>query len=410
MKIFTTIICFLFILKAGAQNTRLTIQQATDQAIKSNLRIRSASLEVESQKQLKKTGFDLPKTNVSLLYGQYNSYARRDNNFTITQSIPFTTLGSHAALNRSLIASSELKKTATESELIYQVKQVYYLLAFTKARQILLLQQDSIYEGFLKSAKLRYQTGEANLLEQTTAETQRNEVKNLLVQNNAAINILRTQLKTLLNSSDLPEIAEATLPELVFDDVADTTALAANPLLAYMRQQVDVAKRQKKVENARFAPDLLLGYFNETLIDVPNLENGALATAGDRFTGFQVGLSLPLWFVPHQGRSQAAEYSKQAAQANYQNEKLLLEGQLQQAAQQYAKSKSSLNYYRESALPNADLILKQVQTALRSGNIGYAEYLLGVRNAISIKEGFLQTLNDYNQSIIYIEFLAGNRQ
>ena len=125
---------------------------------------------------------------------------------------------------------------------------------------------------------------------------------------------------------------------------------------------------------------------------------------------FQVGLSLPLWFVPHQGRSQAAEYSKQAAQANYQNEKLLLEGQLQQAAQQYAKSKSSLNYYRESALPNADLILKQVQTALRSGNIGYAEYLLGVRNAISIKEGFLQTLNDYNQSIIYIEFLAGNRQ
>ena len=164
MKIFTTIICFLFILKAGAQNTRLTIQQATDQAIKSNLRIRSASLEVESQKQLKKTGFDLPKTNVSLLYGQYNSYARRDNNFTITQSIPFTTLGSHAALNRSLIASSELKKTATESELIYQVKQVYYLLAFTKARQILLLQQDSIYEGFLKSAKLRYQTGEANLL------------------------------------------------------------------------------------------------------------------------------------------------------------------------------------------------------------------------------------------------------
>jgi cobalt-zinc-cadmium resistance protein CzcA len=114
-----------------------------------------------------------------------------------------------------------------------------------------------------------------------------------------------------------------------------------------------------------------------------------------------------LWFVPNQARIRAAELNKQAIQSNYRNYQIGLRGQIQQAIQQYRRSKSSLNYYQTSALPNADLILKQSQASFRGGEIGYAEYLLGVRNAISIKDGYFQTLNEYNQSIIYIEFLTG---
>lgn len=407
MRILIIITCSLSSLAGLAQSDRLTIQQAIDAALKNNLSIKSATYEVESQKQLKKTGFDLPKTNVSLLYGQYNGFPKNDNNITITQSIPFAALGSQSSLNRSMLASSELKKASTENELAYQVKQVFYEIAFLQGRNGLLLQQDSLYEGFLKAAHLRYKTGETNLLEQATAETQRNEIKNQLRQNEASIIVLRTQLKTLLNSETLPEISENTLRELEFNATPDTTALAANPSLAFMRQQVEVAQSEKKVEVAKFAPDLLIGYFNQTLLEVPNNETGAIATSKDRFTGFQVGVSIPLWFAPHQARVKAAAFNQQAAQSNYQYYQTTLHGQLQQSAQQYSKNKSSLEYYRTSALPNAELILKHSQIAFRGGEIGYAEYLLGVRNAISIREGYLQTLSDYNQSIIYIEFLSG---
>lgn len=398
---FSSLACF-------AQSERLSVNQAIDVALKNNMGIKTSTYEVESQNQLKKTSFDLPKTNVSLLYGQYNGFPKNDNNITVTQSIPFAALGSQASLNRSLLASSQLKKAHSENELIFQVKQVYYQLAFVKARHELLLQQDSIYEGFLKSASLRYKTGESKLLEQTTAETQRNEVKNQLHQNASLIAILRTQLKTLLNSETLPEISESGLTEISFDGLSDTT-LSANPFLAYMRQQIEVAKSQKKVEASKFAPDLLVGYFNQTLIDVVNTENGAVATNKNRFTGFQVGVSIPLWFVPHLGRVKSAEFNRQAAQSNFTNQQNILQGQRQQAAQLYEKNRSSLVYYRTSALPNAELILKQSQIAFKGGEIGYAEYLLGVRNAISIKESHLQTLNDYNQSIIYIEFLSGTK-
>ena len=409
MRIAQIIALCLLTVAGFSQSNRLTVEQAVDIARKNNAGIKALAYEVESQRQLKKTSFDLPKTSVSLLYGQYNSYAKNDNNITITQTIPFTALGAQGALNRSLITSSVLKKAATENELVYQVKQVYHQLAFTKARHQLLLKQDSIYEGFLKAASVRYKTGEANLLEKATAETQRNEVQNQIRLNESTVTVLRTQLKVLLNSNSLPDIGDDPQQELVFNELPDSSALTSNPALAFVRQQVEVAQSQKKVEVAKLAPDLLLGYFNQTLIDVVNTENNAVATSKDRFTGFQVGLSIPLWFVPQQGRIKAAEFSRQSAESTYRYTQVTLQGQLQQAAQQYAKNKNSLSYYRTSAMPNADLILRQSQTAFNAGEIGYAEYLIGVRNGISIKEGYLQTLNEYNLSIIYIDFLLGNK-
>lgn len=411
MKKYFLATLFLLMTLIGKSQQLLTLEQAIESALQKNEGVQAASYNIESQKALKKTGFDLPKTNVSLLYGQYNSYAKNDNNLTVTQTIPFTAFGSQGALNRSLVASSELKKAATENELIFQVKQVYYQLAFLRAKQKLLEQQDSIYGGFLKAASLRYKTGEANLLEQATAESQRNEVRNLLSKNQADQLVIRNQLKTLINSEELPDITDAELNQISFSNTPDSVAVQANPSARYMQQQMQVAKNEKKVEAAKAAPEVMLGFFTQTLIGIQDTESGsgAIASSSDRFTGFQVGLSIPLWFVPQQGRVKAAEYNRQAAESNYQYYHKTLQGQYQQAMQEYTKNKNSLEYYTTSALPNAELILKQTLLAFSNGEIGYAEYLLGVQKAIAIKEGHLQTLNDYNQSIIYIEFLSGNK-
>lgn len=387
----------------------LTRDQAIDLALKNNFQLKAAGYETEGQRQLKKTSFDLPKTDVTLLFGQYNSYARNDNNITISQSIPLSAFGSQGKLSRSLLASAELKKASTENELIFQVKQVYVQLAYAYSSQSLLLEQDSIFEGFHRAATLRYKSGETNLLEQATAETQRNEAKNRLRQIESDILVLRSQLKSLLNAADLPDIQDRELRMIESSLMVDTTLLASNPALAFSRQQIEVARNEKKVQTAKAGPDLLLGYFNQTLIGAVDPESGATANNSQRFSGFQVGVSIPLWFAPHAGRVKAAEYNRKAAESNYASEKLKMLSVLEQASQEFVKNKASLQYYQSSALPNADLILKQSQAGFRGGEIGYTEYLLGLRNAITIRENYLRTLHDYNQSIIYIEFLSGNK-
>jgi cobalt-zinc-cadmium resistance protein CzcA len=403
------VISSLCLIVFSSRGQGLSRDRAIELALKNNFQIKSAEYQLESQRQLRKTSIDLPKTDVTLMYGQYNSYAKNDNNLTISQSIPLYALGSQGKLNRSLVASAELRKASTENELTYQVKQVYAQLAYSYSLQNLLQQQDSIFEGFYKAASARYKAGETNLLEQATAETQRNEAKNRLRQVNAEINVLRMQMKSLLNSGDLPEIEQTEFKAYDIPLTPDTTLIFSNPDLAYSRQQIDVAKSEKKFQAAKAAPDLVVGYFNQTLIGTVNPESGAIATNGQRFSGFQVGVSIPLWFGPHQGRVKAAELNARAAESSYASEKLRMLTLIEQAVQEFQKNKASLEYYQTSALPNADLILKQSQAGFRGGDIAYTEYLLGLRNAIGIRENYLKTLNDYNQSIIYIEFLSGNK-
>jgi cobalt-zinc-cadmium resistance protein CzcA len=405
MKILSSLILISCSFSLVAQD-KLTLAEAIDLARKNNKEIAATSFDVEAQKQLKKTSFDLPKTEVGLMYGQYNSYEKNDNNITISQSIPLTAFGSQGKLNRALLGSVELQKSVKENEIVYRVKSIYHQLAFTNERKNLLQSQDSLFEGFLKSASLRYKTGESNLLEQATAESQRNEIKNQLRRIESDINVLQNQLRSLINVSFLPMATE--LDQLSLSTTLDSASISSNPELASARQDIEVADREKRNEAAKAAPELLVGLFSQTLIGTPN-ENGSPASSSDRFTGFQLGVAVPLWYGPHQGRVKAAEYRKRAVQNRYDQYQLNIRTEIAQANHRYENSKSSLEYYKTSALPNADLIIKQAQTAFREGEIAYAEYLLGLKNAIAVKESYLQTLNDFNQSIIYLEYLSGNK-
>jgi cobalt-zinc-cadmium resistance protein CzcA len=386
-----------------------SLQQAVEHARKNNLALKSAQYHVDAQKELGKTSFDLPKTEVSLMYGQYNSYAQNDNNITISQSIPFVALGSQGRLNRSLLTSAQLGKAVTESEVVYEVKKTYYSLAHAYALKNLLLRQDTIFEEFYRNAEVRYKAGEANLLEQVTAEAHKDEAKNRVHQIDGDIGVLRSKLRVLLNTDFVPDITDRKVARVPLTTIFDETLTIGNPSLAYFEQQREVALAEKKVQGARATPDLVVGYFNQTLIGTVNPESLAQANASQRFSGFQVGVAIPLWFVPHRGRLRAADYNMRSKENDYTSFQRDLAGQLEQTLHTFGKSQHSLKYYEETGLPNADLILKQSQTAFRNGEIGYAEYLLGLRNAITVAENYLRTLAEYNQSIIFIEFLSGNK-
>lgn len=394
-----------------AQEAPLTLDQALQQALKNNKAISSARLGIDYQEQLKKANKEMPKTDVSLLYGQYNTVNKTDNNITLTQKIPFPTyFAAQGALGNAMIKSSRFRLAATQNELAFQVKSTYSQLQYLSAKRGLLLREDSLYSGFLKSADLRYRTGETNLLEKTTAETRLFELRNQIQQNQADTQIQLDQLKTLLNNGEAAvSIADTQLVERPFN-LSDTVTIDNNPALAMIKQQVEIAQNQKRVEAAKALPDISLGYFNQTLIGNQNINGREVYYGGgNRFQGFELGLSLPI-FSPAKAKVRAAEINSQIAESEYSLQQSTINRQYRQSVQEYLKNKSSLAYYKSSALANAELILKQIQLAYKSGDIGFAEYLISVMNAIAIRNGYLQALNEYNQSVVRLEFLTGNNQ
>ncbi|HRH62093.1 MAG TPA: CusA/CzcA family heavy metal efflux RND transporter [Bacteroidia bacterium] len=388
----------------------ISLQQAIDGALKNNASVKAGNFEIDYSKALKKTSTDIGKTNVSLMYGQYNSI-NTDNNISVSQSIPFPTLfSSQSQLNKANIKGGELKLQLTQNELVNQVKSVYHYLEYLQAERNLLLSQDSIYTSFANASNSRFKAGENTLLEKTTAETQLMEVKNLLTQNQSNVLIYQSQLQALMNSKAPVQIEQKQIAKLELSLPSDSTAYAQNPYLLYMKQQIEISNKQKKVETAKVLPEFTLGYFNQSLIGYQNA-NGTdtYYGASKRFTGFQVGVSIPLWIVPQTAKVKAAGLNQKVMESNFEQYQTNVQNQYSQYLQEYMQDKNTLEYYEKSAIPNAELIIKQADKGFKNGEIGYVEYLQSIRTALTIKSNHLSSLNQYNQSIIKLEFLLGKK-
>lgn len=391
-----------------AQSNNLSLQQATETALKNNAMLKAGQYEIDYNRALKNTSTDIGKTNVSLMLGQYNSI-NTDNNISINQNIPFPTVfSSQNQLHSANIKGSELKLQVTKNELVYQVRSIYTYLQYLYAERDLLVSQDSMYLSFANAAGKRFKTGESTLLEKTTAETQSLEIKNLLAQNQSSVFIYTSQLRALLNSKTPFEIGQKQISKLELNISNDSTIFLQNPHLAYLKQQIEISQKQKKVETAKVLPDFTIGYFNQTLIGFQNI-NGSdqYFDASKRFAGIQVGVSIPLWFLPQTSRIKAAELNKKAVEASYEQYQTSVQNQYAQYLQEYIQNKNTLDYYEKSALANADLIITQAQKAFQSGEIGYIEYLQSLRSALGIRTNYLWGLNQFNQSVIKLEFLIG---
>src|SRR6267154_1400980 len=231
----------------GVSAQKLSLDQAVQTALKNNLGIKSAEYQIEYFKQLKKTGTEIGKLSAVWMHGQYNSIYQ-DNNLSLQQTIPFpSALANLVKLGKEQIAGAQQNLIVQQNNLAYEVKSTYLQLLYLEAQKKLLAAQDSLYSDFANAASLRYKTGETNLLEKTTSETQRLEIQNLQRQNLADIEISGARLKALLKS-DAIVVAADTLKKRVIPSDLDSSMIQNNPSLKLLNQEVSISQQFKRVE------------------------------------------------------------------------------------------------------------------------------------------------------------------
>jgi heavy metal efflux system protein len=393
--------------KAQTPVKPLSVEDAVSVALKNNLEMQSQQFNVQSSTALKKSVFELPKTNINFQFGQYNSI-NQDKAFQINQSIPFPTYYSAKSnLYKAELEGTTLQQQATANEIKAQVQYWFYQLQYLQNTKRQLQSLDSLYNDFVSAAALRYKTGETNLLEKTTAETKRGQLSLLLKQNETDLLNAYQSLKALLNSSEEFTIEDSgNFQTLSLSSSFDTTLIADNPSLKVLYQQVVIAEKNKKVETASTLPDFNVGYFNQSLIGTQTVNGSDVFFDGSkRFTGFNVGISVPLTFFSNASKVKSLDYKQQALQKEADYGKLVLQTQLQNAFQQYNQNLSQYNYHRTTALPNAETIISTAKLGFNSGDIGYIEYLTALQTASDVQLSYLQSINQLNQSIININFL-----
>ncbi len=387
----------------------ISLQNAIQMALDSNLAVRSSAYSVEMEKALKGASWDLGKTNFDIQYGQFNSYAQ-DNSIAVSQSFSFPSV----YINQSKLAGARVKSTewqlkGSQLQTATQVKQVYWQLAYLHSMKRLLGYEDSLLSaGFLRAAKLRAEAGETNRLEMISARSASFEIKNQLRQVKIDIGIYNRKLQALLNTKRQFYPADTVLKRIDFIPVPDSMALSQNPDLGYAQQQVEVSKKEHKLEQNRIMPDLNIGYFSQTMQGTQEVDGIARTFGtGDRLTGIQAGIAMPLWFLPYTSKAKAARISVDIArnQADYYARSLSVS--YHELLDEYDKYLGTVEYYEQQVLPEADMIIEQATRGYKAGVMDYIDYALNLAHAMKIKEDYLEALNNYNQTIINFESITG---
>ena len=388
------VIVFTGLLITATTYSQKVISQtdAVSMAVKNSKNISAAGLSVLQQKQLLKSSINLPNPEVFIESPTGKFYTG-----SITQSFEFPTVYSKQyQLQKQRIALAEKEKGLTENEVKFQVKQLYLLLQYASALQQQLYIQDTVYERISKAASRQFDAGQIDYLQKAFAESQYGEIHNQYLQAQLTINNFQNQLQYL---TGLPDtfVAEPLNKNPLIDlsVTIDSTAFVANPSVQIFNQAGVIAQKNIALQKAKALPGLAVSYFNQGERNTP---------IGNRF---RVGITVPLWFGQYKSNINAAktewEINKQKTSGLQQQ----LSVQLLQSKNEVLIYTQSLQYYKNSGIPKANEIISTARRFFENGENDYINYLRNINDAYSIQLKYLETIRNYNQALLSINYLTG---
>lgn len=392
----------------GQTAQRVTLDECLRMAETNNLDVRAAHIAVERARTLQATAFDPAKTSVSLSQDP-TSGGSPDNALSVSQTLAFPTV--YVAKRKQLKEETQLQRAQlqlTAQDVGKRVCQAYSLLLYTAERQRIAERQAAVYQRFLflAEAKLRY--GEAGKLEWMNARRLARESATEAANMGKDVEAARRALQVAVNSPDSLVPAVDSLVVL-FPEAMTPSAAAAAPqayqLLLDSRQRV--AQQGVKIARQEFLPDitlsastqLLLRSFNPYNIDRSRFEKGD-------FMGFEVGLSLPIFYGAQRARLKAAQQEQELAQVETARQRQQYVAQQQAAETACLKAQANLRLYDEQGAAEADEMERISQVSYEKGAIGYVEYIQNLQAAADLRNARADAIHAYNLAAIELRYLT----
>lgn len=390
-------IVFLFIVIAFSSKGQVsvTLDTAIANALRTHPQVQFSRQETEQQKALKRGSFNLenPSLGMEAPYGKKFEVALQQNFQNPVIYIQ------QAKLGQENILLSEQNQQVTKWQLIRNVRIAYLNLQYAEIRAKQFTYQDSIFRNLSVAAERRYNAGDAGLLEKVSAETKSKEIENLLKQTNADLQNAQLQLQLITGLKDgnirsNNELIKSTVT-IPVEIRLDSSVITQSPLLNYFEQNTLVNKQNLRLQKSKVLPGLSIGYLNQVGSDQP--------------TNFRIryGITLPLWFWNYSSQIKAANYQYQMSQSQYAIAQKTYSSGYMQALNDFSKYTGSLNYYEQTGLKQAETIISTSKRSYDAGEISYIIYMQSLNQAFEIKLSYIETIRDYNQSIIELNYLKG---
>ncbi|MCX2744179.1 CusA/CzcA family heavy metal efflux RND transporter [Mangrovivirga sp. M17] len=372
----------------------ISIEEAVERAKSKFPQIQASRLEIENQEALKKTAWDLGNTRVFTNGEEIGDEGQGV--YTIVgiqiQNINLLGVPSKTKYQEEQIALAAAALELDMIELEREVKTAYgHLFAAEKNLQ-LYRNLDSVFSDFERAAKLRYENEATSRLEYLAAVNQTQQIK---IQKDQILYDYKIALAkfNLWMASDTLFTVDENLPEKLEANMSIGEISEDHPVLRYSQQKNNLADQKIKTANSEYLPELNLQYGIQEI----NNQSG--------FYQYQIGLSIPLFFIENSGRVQSAKIEKLKAEQHLAHTRLKLKAEYQSSLNEYLKWKNSWNYYQEEALELANEQINGASIAYEQGAINYVTFLQNVKDAMQIEINAWKSFSNYVKSRYQLEFL-----
>jgi cobalt-zinc-cadmium resistance protein CzcA len=380
---------------AQSQTKPISLDEAVEIAIQNNQGLKASASKITQSEQLVKSAFNLDKTQLYYLNDQ-NNIAENGiaiRTFGISQSFQFPTVyGAQKDVQLGMVDMNSQQYEMDKRLVSKEVSRAYYTVLYWQNVVENYSYLDSLFKQFSNAAKRRFEEGETNYLEKLTAEAKQRELGLLLQQGRESVEKAYIQLHQWLQSDSSYTVPKQEMPMLSQSnfDVSD------NPGLKYFELAQSLSSKSLSLEQQKLLPDLHLNIFQGT-------NNGPNAK---RYSGFQAGIGIPLFFGAEKSRINAAKTQMEITENQFNNYKTQLVANLASKESDLKKYQEALDYYNNSGQVLSAELISNGSLAFQNGEIDFLQYIQLLDNAKSIEITYLENLFNYNLTLLDINYIS----
>ena len=389
-----------------AQDNRITLQEAVESGLQRNPGLRElySVLDQKRNTARQETGIDDPEVSYfreGISNGPGDIFDEQ--RVTISQSIDFPLTTAYRMKGiREEVTARENEVKAREKMVRAEVKSSYveviYALRLQQSRQ----NQVTILTDLHKAVSTKMELGMASGIDLASIELQLQEALNDLDQSEF---ILHKARYNLFYAMGLP-VPEQTY-DITFSDSLNVTEVEVDQImtLSMLEQQPEYQSTLHELQAARlFLKEAKSNVMPDLRLNLYRQDYGS----GYDFTGFEVGVSIPLWYpLAHKGRINASAARVEEVGWKQDRIRLELKRELEHAWHNYDISRKIINRYRDTMRSRATELQRLSLRAYQLGEIDLLRLLNARQVFLNGEQHYLAAMRDYYLQLIALERYLG---
>ena len=278
------------------------------------------------------------------------------------------------------------------------VKTAYTQLAYALQSGNLAGERVLLFENLREAAQARADMGESSEIDAMQADLQLQEARSNQETTFKEIMNARYDLFQTIGLDPEEQTYDIgftdTLSYMIVDIDQDEVMerLRDHPKLKQIEREVEASVYGKKLAKSTYLPDLNLSYYRQDF------------GSNYDFYGFEVGVSIPLWFTARQSpKVQQANAIQNATEWKYEDHRLLIKKQAEQTWHSYESAKNNIERFRENIQNKSLELVQMTQKGYSLGELDLLTLLEAQRTYLRTQETYYQTLRDYYLTVIDLE-------